>query len=374
MATIKQMLDVAGTIENAEKLARKMIQENPNYYMDLYLILSTQGKFKEAETVLNQVVEEPIRSFYNRGYLEMMKGDLLSGFVMMNYGRHERLWNCPFQPNDALKLWRGNHQNLKDKHLLFICEAGFGDQIIFVRFVKQFIQKGALVTIACARELMDVFDEISDVHRIVPLEKDIIESINYDYWTPAMYAPVSLQINFNNLESKPYLKAKQQYIDKFKKIINKSNKLKIGIRWLGQEGDDYITRVFPEQLMFDAVNQSQFELYSLQKDINNRSSKAPEFIVDLESHLKTWNDTMGAIANLDLVITSCTSIAHISAAMGKETWVIVPVLPYYIWCFSKDKERKTSPWYDNIKLFRQSKFGVWSDVFDNIKTSLNVLF
>jgi hypothetical protein len=61
------------------------------------------------------------------------------------------------------------------------------------------------------------------------------------------------------------------------------------------------------------------------------------------------------IEGLDKVITSCTSVAHLSAAMGKETWIISPVLPYYLWADGKD----TSIWYRNVRLFRQEKFGNW---------------
>ena len=58
---------------------------------------------------------------------------------------------------------------------------------------------------------------------------------------------------------------------------------------------------------------------------------------------------------MDKVISSCTSVAHLAAAMGKETWIISPVLPYYLWADGKD----TSIWYRNVKLFRQEKYGDW---------------
>jgi len=56
------------------------------------------------------------------------------------------------------------------------------------------------------------------------------------------------------------------------------------------------------------------------------------------------------------VISSCTSVAHLAGSMGVETWVIGPVLNYYIWSPVGD----TSPFYDSVRLFRQETFGDWS--------------
>jgi len=87
---------------------------------------------------------------------------------------------------------------------------------------------------------------------------------------------------------------------------------------------------------------------------------------DTNLRLDTWEDTLAVIDQLDLIITSCTSVAHVAAGMGKETWVLVPVLPYYIWAYPGDR----SPWYDSVRLFRQKKFGEWDVVFQEIQAAL----
>jgi hypothetical protein len=87
---------------------------------------------------------------------------------------------------------------------------------------------------------------------------------------------------------------------------------------------------------------------------------------DLSSELKTWEDTASHLMAMDLVITSCTSVAHMAGALGVETWVIVPVLPYYTWAVPGEK----SAWYDSVTLFRQTKYGQWDDVFEKIQGRL----
>jgi ADP-heptose:LPS heptosyltransferase len=96
----------------------------------------------------------------------------------------------------------------------------------------------------------------------------------------------------------------------------------------------------------------------------------PKNIVDLNHLLLSWEDTAASISNLDLVITSCTSIAHLASAMGKPTWIVIPILPYHIWTYGGDH----SPWYQKTtKLFRQTKFGSWSAPFSKIKKELRLL-
>ena len=123
---------------------------------------------------------------------------------------------------------------------------------------------------------------------------------------------------------------------------------KIGLRWAGNPRFEHEQhRVFEPDALFKLPG----ELVSLQRDI------ATENIPDHVQRpcLDTWLHTKSVIEGLDKVITSCTSVAHLSAAMGKETWIISPVLPYYLWADGKD----TSIWYRNVRLFRQEKFGNW---------------
>ena len=127
-------------------------------------------------------------------------------------------------------------------------------------------------------------------------------------------------------------------------------------------------RAFPFKGFYDAVNQEGVDLYSLQLSDSSHIDVSKYNITDLEEHLTDWEQTAGAIANLDLVITSCTSIAHLSAAMGKETWVIIPSMPYYVWAVPGSK----SAWYDSVNLIRQEEFGNWDKPFTKVKQELEI--
>jgi ADP-heptose:LPS heptosyltransferase len=75
---------------------------------------------------------------------------------------------------------------------------------------------------------------------------------------------------------------------------------------------------------------------------------------------------MGAMSNMDLIITSCTSVAHVAGALGIPTWVIVPLLPYYTWADMK----KESYWYESVSLYRQKVWKDWSDPFVEVDCDL----
>jgi hypothetical protein len=173
-----------------------------------------------------------------------------------------------------------------------------------------------------------------------------------------MSAAHILGYDSNNFPNKSYMTAKP------KKLYSKDNTLKVGIRWAGNpEFEHQQHRRFDPQPLIDLHEVEGVTLYSLQRD-EDLVDGLP--FADLRDQMKTWEDTASIIAGLDLVITSCTSIAHLAGALGKETWVIVPVLPYYVWA----KPGNKSVWYDSVTVFRQEKYNEWDAPLNAIRQSL----
>ena len=92
-------------------------------------------------------------------------------------------------------------------------------------------------------------------------------------------------------------------------------------------------------------------------------------IVDLTAHLTDFVETAALISCLDLVITVDTSVAHLAAALGRPTWILLPHTPDYRWLL----DREDSPWYPTARLFRQSKMGDWPEVIGRVFTELGRL-
>ena len=84
---------------------------------------------------------------------------------------------------------------------------------------------------------------------------------------------------------------------------------------------------------------------------------APGTAIDLSQDLVDFAETAGVIANLDLVISVDTAVAHLAGAMGKTTWVLLPFNADWRW----QQEREDCPWYPTMRLFRQQQLGNWPE-------------
>ena len=353
--------------EISKELEKDVVKTKTNLLLE---IQEAFIRFKQLEEIgLNY-----IRVDFNRGWYEMMYGNLLKGFTLMNTGRNAGLWGNTYIGTDK-PIWDGE-QSLRGKYVLFVCEAGLGDQILFVRFVKELAAKECKVIVVCEDYgLGSVFSRITEVSAVVNYQHAL--AVYHDYYVPSMLAPQLLKIEYEDLryQAHGYLTAKDEYVKKFKQLMQ-SDKLKVGIRWSSMPkegvcntlGDAYISRKFPSQLMFNAVlGHDNVQLYSLQRDEGVEELPRMSGIVDLAPELRTWEDTCGAIENLDLVITSCTSIAHMAGALGVKCWVVVPLMAYWSWSLPGCK----TLWYDSVKLFRQETYCKWDEPFENIRKELD---
>jgi hypothetical protein len=318
--------------------------------LDMALTACINGHPEISEDILrSQPEQDDARIVFNLGWHEMRHGNLKKGLQMMDAGRFINVFGLPRIPGE---IWKD--QDLTNKTLLFRCENGFGDQIMNFRFAKDFVKKGARVVVSCAPELMPLFAR----HGFVCIDNGATPYIHYDYWVPSMSAAHILGYDTDNFPGQFYLDAEP------KQLYSKPDTFKVGIRWAGNPKFEHEQhRKFDPQPLIDLHKLDGITLYSLQRD-DNLIDGLP--FADLRDQMKTFEDTASIIKGLNLVITSCTSIAHLSAALGVKTWVIVPIMPYYAWAEPKD----TSVWYDSVRLFRQQKYGDWSHPLEEVKSAL----
>ena len=364
MSRVDIILERAGgNMENAEKLAKEKDK------LDYQLMLAVQGKTEQAWKVVKELEQEQPecnRSAFNRGWFYLAKGELSKGLTLLEKGRALNAWGNEGQMGQMFSARWDGKQDLKDKFVLIYMEGGHGDEILNVRFVKQIIDKGAKVIIACRPTLAPLFARIEGVSAVV--QADILKGVWHDYYIPSFSLAHLLGYEYEELKGESYITPNDRCVKRFSNYIKKDG-FKVGIRWGGNPEFEYQQmRAFPFKGFYDAVNQEGVDLYSLQLSDSSHIDVSKYNITDLEEHLTDWEQTAGAIANLDLVITSCTSIAHLSAAMGKETWVIVPTMPYYVWAVPGSK----SAWYDSVNLIRQEEFGNWDKPFTKVKQELEI--
>ena len=323
----------------------------PIHKLDLQLSAGLMGNFVEGERIAKELaVEEPWnnRAAFNRGWYTLMKGDLQEGSKLLHRGRIESVFGNLI-PSTPSPMWDG----ISKGTVLLNLEGGLGDQIHGARFAKDIFAKGCKVIIACSGELASLFRDIEGV--VAVIQHEAIFGVVHDFWVPSMSATMPLNLAYSDVSGKAYIHRPT--------VLSKRKR--IGLRWQGNPAFEHEQhRFFPAKQFFDAFDGVDADFISLQRDkgVEHR----PEWVMEVP--LGNWEDTASAIASCDLVVSSCTSVAHLAGAMGVQTDIIVPILPYYLWALPGE----TTPWYDSVLLVRQKQFGDWTAPFAEINKRLRL--
>lgn len=323
--------------------------KKPQKRLDRQLKLALQGKFDESLEILEKIVyEEPLndRAAFNLGWFKIRDNKLLEGHSLLDRGRFENVFGNS-KPNFInVPIWDGN----KNATVLYVLEGGLGDQIHSLKYVNKLKLLVKELLICCSSELKSLL--IKNGYNNVYTQQEC-NFIEFDGWLPAMSVISLLKLEHKDLDGKPF----------FNKNSVNNDVYTIGLRWSGNPKFEHQQhRKFPSDLFFNSVYNPNFKYISLQRD--DESELCPEWVEKVK--LDDWTDTQEAINKCDLVISSCTSVAHLSAAMGTPTWIIIPVLSYYLWALPGNK----TPHYDSVTLFRQESYGDWSIPMNKVKERL----
>lgn len=310
-----------------------------------------------------------VRHSFNRGWFMLQKGLYQEGSQLLENGRYLNVYGGGYLKT-AAPLWNPKEHKPKGKSIILSLEGGFGDEIIHARFATQFKEKGFKhVYIASSPELVSVFSRVDGVDKVI--HRDQAHTVSHDYWIPGFSAGWVLDNTFDTVDKGNYLSVKTESAIIWDSII-KSDKIKVGIRWAGNPKFEHQQfRLFPSKFLTSLNRYKELELYSFQRD--NNIVELPDDIIDLQHLMISWEDTLAALDKMDLVITSCTSIAHAAAALGKPTWVVVPILPYHTWAWDAPKST-VSPYYSSVTLYRQKKPKEWKDTFNQLYQDLETRF
>lgn len=334
------------------------------HLIDQQLNLMIRGRFDEAWKLsekMQQINPEDLRHKFNRGWFLINQGDLQTGFQLLECGRFLNVYGDSKIPSTK-PIWN-QKDSLEGKTVIINLEGGFGDQLIYARFAREVVKLGGRAILRADERLHGILSRTPGVSECIGLNQ--VQTTRHDYWIPGFSCSWIFGHTFDTLPTEPYIFANPLSIPLWKEII-KGDKPKVGIRWSGSPLFEHQQfRVFPPEKLINLVKYKEdIQFYSFQRDTDTR--ELPEGINDLQHILISWDDTAAAIANLDLMITSCTSIAHLSAAMGVPTWVIVPILPYHVWTYGD----KNSPWYPSVTVYRQKKFSNWECTFEELEKDL----
>ncbi len=274
-------------------------------------------------------------------------------------------------PNKATKnnLWKG--EDIKDKSILVYYEAGFGDVIMFARYLPLLKERCKKIILHIQKPLKALFEENPQLGVDEIIDGFVPENeIDFDVHAPMLSLPYLLGLKGDNVFTghEGYLKPNLEKVEEYKKKYFNNDKIKIGIKWQGNTYYDK-DRVIPTEAFYPLIEVSNTQFYSFQTEEGSEEVKKLTDryeVVDIGKDLKDFAITSATLSNLDLVICNDTSLAHLAGALNIPCYIL---LPYEVnWRWHTDLSK--CDWYDSVKLFRQKEIGDWYGVFEEVLEEL----
>ena len=378
------LLKEQGKFKEAIDAYCKALEIFPGYadaYNNLGNVLQLQGNFEDAAVVYKKALE--INSQFSEAHKNLGMLLLLTGELEHGWEKYEWRWKCHDFPSENRNfpqpLWDGT--GLSDKSVLVWTEQGVGDEIMFANMLDTLSWMADEIITECEERLVPLFQRSFPKIQFVSREQKpnpILLDKDIDYQVPIGSLAQWLRKNESQFPKKgSYLSASSEKVsqlrDKYKRLTD--DRFLVGISWksinhgIEKEKSTILENWTPilsqpdcffVNLQYGDIKQEIGEYYS---------STGILIYTDQEINPLTNLDNFAAqISALDLVISISNTTVHISGALGKKVWTLLPYVPDWRWML----KREDTPWYPTMKLFRQSQMNDWRDVFQRVSLALKL--
>lgn len=337
---------------------------------NLALTLYEVGEIEESLTTYQAAVQLDPTDNVARvcyAYALMTEGRLQEGLP-----EHEARFHTPdakILRDIEAPLWRG--EPLNGAKILIYWEQGLGDTLQFIRYIPLVAQRGGRVILEVQEPLRRLIANIPGVDSFI-CHGDQLPDISWQ--CPLMSLPLAFGTTFDSIPaSAAYISVPPERV-RAAAVQFSANTLRVGLVWSGNPKH----KLDAHRSMQLAHVKPLLELegvtfFALQPgEVEKQLAANPDFdrIENLGPQFTDFLDTAAAIANLDLVISVDTSVAHLAGAMGMPTWVLIHHNRIDWRWF---REGDTSPWYPSARIFRQPASGDWESVIQTVKEELKLL-
>jgi tetratricopeptide (TPR) repeat protein len=273
---------------------------------------------------------------------------------------------------DPLALTRHQVQPgaLAGRSALLYAEQGLGDTLQFARFAPLLVDAGVTVGLVVQPPLKALLAASLPTMRVFAQGQALPAA---DAHWPLMSLPLVLDTTLASIPVPvPYVQAPEGAVRRWARRLPPSNArtLRIGVAWSGNPKHENDRRRSIPLTLFSTLMAGVDALFCvLQTEIRSADRAiVPSLgnLIDLSAEIDDYVDTAAIVANLDLIVTVDTSVAHLAGAMGKAVWVLLPYVPDWRWLLG----RQDSPWYPSMRLFRQRTRGDWAEVLQRVAVAL----
>jgi hypothetical protein len=401
-----QILHREGRLDDARTLCEDLLREVPGRFEALSLlalIAAQQGDFERAIVGYDRVIAikpgfadgysnrgasfaalnrvndalanfdraiaidpDHVEAHVGRAIVWLSQGDFARG-----WREFEWRWKTPqgraMQAHKGISqpLWLGA-EDLAGKTILLHSEKGLGDTLQFCRLVKCVSDLGATVLLQVQEPLVEILEPLDGVSRVFA---DTQPAPAFDVHCPLLSLPLALKIELASIPTGKYLRAPPASVARWRAKLGQPSKPRVGLVWRGDPNNavNHTRSLALTQLL--SLLPDRYRYVSLQKDLNESEQRivaAHSLDFSLSQDLN-FTEAAALCAVLDLVISVDTSVAHLCAALGQKTWILLPFNADCRWLL----DRSDSPWYDSVTLYRQASRGDWRGVLTQITADLN---
>jgi tetratricopeptide (TPR) repeat protein len=305
------------------------------------------------------------QAHYNEAICRMLTGDFDRGWQKLEWG-----WDTEqlksLKRKFSQPLWLGSDE-IAGKTILLHGVHGFGDTIQFCRYVPRVVERGARVILEIQEPLCELMGTLPGAAQIVTRGKPLPD---FDLHCPLLSLPLALGTRLATIPAQtPYLRAFPQAVTDWNARLGP--RPRIGLAWSGRpEHNNDRNRSMRLGTLLSPLAGFEATYVSLQREVREDDASVLQDrseILHFGEELKTYADTAALIANLDLVISVDTSVAHLAGALARPVWILLPFIPDWRWLL----DREDSPWYPTARLFRQDETREWDNVMARVHAALD---
>jgi Flp pilus assembly protein TadD len=359
--------DTEGALEHF-RLATSLEPQNPDAWINLAFVLERRRELARARDCYDRALDlDPgnVDARFNRSMVLLAQGDYARGW--QDYEWRWQASGFP-RPDHSQPEWDGNA--LHGETLLVYTEQGFGDAIQFVRYAALAAERGARVVLRCPPELQRLLGTVAGVSETVLPG----QAVTFDCHSALLSLPRLLGTRLETIPAHvPYIRADPQLMDDWRlRLGGESPGKKVGLVWASRSMMPNAARKSMTLSTLAPLAGIQGARYfSLQMGgAGEQDAGGASFrFDDPVGGIRDFADTAALIANMDLVISVDTAVAHLAGAMGKPAWTLLQYAPDWRWY----PDAPTSNWYPGMRLYRQRVPGDWEGVCADVARDLDRL-
>ena len=343
-------------------------------YADAYIsrgvVLMEQKRFGDALASYEKAIAlkpDHAEAHFNSAHCRLLIGDFEQGWQ-----ENEWRWKIAQARNEAPGFerpqWSGREE-IAGKTILLHAEQGLGDTIQFCRYARLVKQRGARVILQVPRPLKRLLSGLPGADIVLARGEPLPL---FDLHCPLLSLPRAFGTRLATIPPmRPPLNAPLHLKPIWESWLGPKVRPRIGIVWSGRSAHKHdIDRSIPLRALLGLL-ELPVQLVSLQKEVRREDQSIlgaeGSAIMHFAPSLTDFSETAALASLMDLVVSVDTSVAHLSAALGRPTWILLPFIPDWRWLL----DREDTPWYQTARLFRQQRSGEWGEVIARVASALS---